>query len=178
MKELGRWTMRVAIALAALAAPALAAAAGCGSPPDRSGDWHFVDDVAMNLRKVASGPVTTGTWDAVDREVNYESSTRDVTLSWSGTTTVSYSGTLERWAGKRDTRRRESVRVSLDLPPLKEARLRIREASRLDFYEFDAGCIWFDADTNRYRRIVADYGVRGTADHTWHQSDVSIRTAY
>ena len=173
-----RWTVRLILALLALALPAVASAASCGSPPDRSGAWHFVDDVAMNMRLVASGPVAYGTWDTVDRKSNYESTARSVTLSWSGTSTVSYSASLENWAGKTDTRRRESVRVSLDLPPLKEARLRIREASRYDFYQFDAGCVWFNAETNRYRRVIVDYGVSGSVQRTWHQSDVSIRTVY
>ena len=170
---------RVLLALALLAVPAFAAAAGCGSPPDSSGDWQFVDDVALNMRLMSSSATAYGMYDTVDRHQNDGSTTdRGVTLSWSGYKTTTWSSTMRNLAGRTNTRERETVRVTVDVPPLKEAQLRVRDASRVDYYRFDAGCLWFNTQTRSYRRAVAEYGVRGEATRRWHASSLSIRTVW
>lgn len=179
MKKSRVWLLRTALALAVLAIPAFAAAAGCGSPPDNSGNWHWVDDVALNMRMVAQGPVAYGTYSTADREVNFSSATRrNAALTWSGYATVSYSASLREWAGSTNSRTTEKISVTVDVPPMKEALLRIRDASRHDFYEFDAGCVWFNAQTYKYQTAVAQYRVSGSANRRWHEASLSIRTLY
>lgn len=179
MKRLRGWIARIAVAAAVLAVPAFAAAAGCGSPPDSSGVWYFIDDVALNMRIVAQGPVAYGTYTTVDRQSNYTSATHhDAVLSWSGYSSVKYSASLEAWAGSTDQRKRESIRVTVDIPPMKEALLRIRDASQFDYYTFDAGCIWFNSQTRTYRTEIVAYAVKGHVQREWHESSLSIRTVY
>lgn len=175
-----RWWLRsMVVALAMALAPAVALAAGCGTPPDGSGDWLFIDDVALDMRRVAQGPVAYGTYSTAGRRANYESTTmRDVTLSWSGRATTTYSASLKTWAGSTDSSKKETLRVTFDLPPMHEARLRVRAASQYDFYRFDAGCIWLNTRTYDKHTAIADYGVEGRVLRTWHESTLSFRSAY
>ena len=179
MKQFRGRFIPIVLALAALAIGGVAAAAGCGSPPDRSGNWQFVDDIALGMRLTAQGPVAYDTYSTVDRESNFSSSTlANASLSWSGYATTSYSATLEDWAGKVDSRTKETVRLTVDVPPMKEARLKIRKATRHDFYTFNAGCIWFNTYSREQVTAVAQYGVSGSATRTWNQSSLSIRSLY
>lgn len=179
MNRVRMWLIRACIALAALALPAVAIAGGCGSPPDGSGDWVYVDDLALNMRLMSSSTIAYGTYDTVDRRSNYESSTlRNVTLGWSGYKTTTWSASLRNLGGKTNTRERETIRVTVDIPPFYEALLQIRDASRYDFYRFDAGCLWFNSRTHVYQTAVAQHDVEGNALRRWHAASVSMRTVW
>jgi hypothetical protein len=169
----------ISLALVALAIGSVAAAAGCGSPPDSSGNWQFVDDLALGMQLSVKGPVAYDVYSTVDREANFSSSTlSNVSLSWSGYTTTSYSASIQNWAGEVDSRYKETVRVTTDIPPMKEARLQVRKATRQDFYTFDAGCIWFNTQTHESVTAIAQYDVPGSITRTWNESSLSIRSAY
>ena len=179
MRIRSRRTLATWLGAVMLLALAAYASAGCGSPPDRSGDWHWVDDVALNIRVVARGPRATGAYRTVERRSNYRStSMRDVQLSFTGRSTTTYSASLKSLAGFTDKKTTETVRVTVDIPPMHEARLRVRTVSQYVRYKFDAACIWFNAETNRYRTAIADYGVRAGAMNEWDEVSVSYRTAY
>ncbi len=179
MKHFRGRLFSISLTLVALAIGSVAAAAGCGSPPDRSGNWQFVDDLALNMRMTSKGPVAPDIYSTVDREANYTALTRrNVSLSWSGYSTTSYSASLENWAGETDSRTKETVRATVDIPPLKEALLRVRNMTRQYFYTFDAGCIWFNTETHKQVTAVAQYDVPGSITRTWYESSVSVRSLY
>lgn len=175
-----RWWIRSAlVALLLGLASAVALAAGCGTPPDNSGDWLFIDDVALNMRRVAQGPVAYGTYSTVARYANYGSTTmEDVSLSWTGRATTTYSASLKAWAGSSDSSKTQTLRVKFDLPPMREARLLVRQASQYDFFQFDAGCIWLNTETSAKRTAIADYGVKGRVQRAWNESTLTFRSVY
>lgn len=179
MKRSRWWIRSVLVALLVGIAPTVAMAASCGTPPDNSGDWLFIDDVALNMRMVAQGPVAYGTYSTVARYANYGSTTlEDVSLSWTGRATTTYSASLKTWGGSRDSSNSQTLRVKFDLPPLREARLLVRKASQYDFFKFNAGCIWLNTRTLAKTTAIADYGVKGRVQRAWNESTLSFRAAY
>lgn len=179
MNSLRGWTLRLAMMVAVLAIPALAAAGGCGYPPDNSGTWYFVDDVIMDLRMVARGPTGYGTWSTADQETNYTSSTKKgVTLRWRGYSKIQYSVSLKSAGIGSNQSEQEIIEVTVDIPPMYEAALKIRDAVRSDTYTFSTGCLWFDGKTRTYRTLVAATNLKGTISYSWHDSTVSMRTVY
>lgn len=179
MKRSRWWIRNVLVALLLAVAPAVALAAGCGTPPDSSGDWLFMDDVALNMRRVSQSSIFYGTYRVVDSAVNYESATRrDEVLSWTGTADTSYSASLKAWGAGTDSSKKQVLRTTFDLPPMYEARLQVRQAAQYDYYRFDAGCVWFNTDTHKTVTAIAQYGINGTVRRTWNQSSLTFQTAY
>ena len=175
-----KWWIRSVVAASVLAlAPAVALAAGCGSPPDGSGNWMFVDDVALNMRKIASSSVMYGAYRDVDDEVNYTSSTKqDVKLTWYARRTWRYSASLKAWDAATDTSETQRLAITVDLPPMTEVVMQAAEAVRYDRFRFDAGCLWFNTLTHETLRAIADYGVEGSVRRTWYVARASFRSPW
>ena len=159
--------------------PAVALAVGCGTPPDGSGNWLFMDDVALNMRQTGVSSISYGTAQVVDDAVNYDATTMfDVPLSWTGSTSSQYSASLKAWTSSTDTKVKQRLSAKIDLKPLYEALLVVREAVQHQYYEFDAGCLWFHTETHQTVQGVAEYGVVGSVRRTWPEATVKLRRAW
>ena len=175
-----RWWIRSLLVVAVLGlSPAIALAAGCGSPPDGSGNWMFMDDVALNMRRVGQSSVFQGAYSTVGSAVNYDAEpSLGEKLSWTLSHSASYSASLKAWDGSSNTSHKKTLQVVFDLPAMHEARLLVRPMAQYDYYEFDAGCVWFNTSTHRTTTAVADYGVSGSVRRTWNESTLKFRSVW
>lgn len=179
MKRTRWWFRSLVVTLVLGLAPAVALAVGCGTPPDGSGNWMFMDDVALNMRQTGLSSISYGTSRVVDDAVNYDSTTmHGVRLSWTGWKTSKYSASLKAWTSSTDTKETQKLSAKIDLKPMYEALMVVREAVQHQYYAFDAGCLWFNTDTHQTIKGIAQYGVEGSVRRTWPEATVKLRRAW